>query len=199
MEATMQETAPLSRLPDFSVRHDASLLGEMDYHLFNEGSHFRLHEKLGAHRGVVDGQAGAFFGVWAPNAERVCVMGDFNGWDKWSHPLHSRGQSGIWEGFITDMTPGQIYKYNIQSRYHGYRVDKADPIGFACETPSKTGSIVWDLDYPWADKDWMEIRKERNGFDAPISIYELHLGSWRRIPEQGNRSLTYREMAPALI
>ncbi|MFO0970467.1 MAG: 1,4-alpha-glucan branching protein GlgB [Gemmataceae bacterium] len=195
----MQETTLASRLPDYSVRHDRSLLGDTDLFLFNEGSHFRLFDKLGAHPATIDGQSGTFFAVWAPNAERVYVMGDFNGWNKWSHALHSRGQSGIWEGFVTGLGPGAIYKYNIESRYHGYRVDKADPFAFAAELPPKTGSIVWNLDYPWSDGAWMGERKKRNAFDAPISIYEVHLGSWRRVPEDWNRSLGYREMAPHLI
>ena len=146
----------------------------------------------------VEGVEGTYFGVWAPNARQVSVMGDFNGWSKSSHQLHSKGQSGIWEGFISGIGKGTLYKYRIVSNYHKYRVEKADPFAIFNETPPKTASIVWDSDYSWGDQAWMEKRRERNARDAPISIYEVHLGSWRRVPEEGNRSLTYREMAPPL-
>ncbi|MCI0377871.1 MAG: 1,4-alpha-glucan branching protein GlgB [Gemmataceae bacterium] len=180
----------------FSVHHEQSRFTDSDLYLFNEGSHFRLYEKMGAHLGVLDGMAGAFFAVWAPNAERVFVMGDFNGWNKTSHPLHSRGQSGIWEGFVAGLGKGAIYKYHVQSRQHGYKVDKADPFAIHAETPPRTGSIVWELDYAWGDRDWMVRRKARNALDAPVSIYEVHLGSWRR--GENHRPLSYREMAPLL-
>src|SRR5581483_5785266 len=181
---------------EFPIRQDRTRLTESDLYLFNEGSHFGLHEKLGAHVDVVDGVPGVFFAVWAPNAERVSVMGDFNGWNRSSHPLHSRGQSGIWEGFIAGLGRGALYKYHVQSRHMGYRVDKADPFAFHAETPPRTGSIVWDLDYSWGDQEWMRSRRARNALDAPVSIYEVHLGSWRR--GEGNRILSYREMAPQL-
>ncbi len=180
------------------VRYDVSLLTDDDLFLFNEGNHFRLYNKLGAHPMTVDGVDGTYFAVWAPDAEQVFVMGDFNGWDKASHPLGSRGQSGIWEGFLPGVGQGTIYKYYIHSRYHGYRVDKADALGFYYEGPPRTASIVWDLDYAWGDQDWMAKRHRHNALDGPISIYEVHLGSWRRMPEEDNRFLNYREMAPLL-
>ncbi len=127
------------------------------------------------------------------------MIGDFNGWDKRSHPLAPRwDSSGIWEGFVPDVAQGQIYKYHIESRYGGYVIDKGDPYAFLWEVSPKTGSVVWDLDYEWGDKGWMDTRKKRNSLDKPFSIYEVHLGSWRRVPEEGNRFLTYREMAPYL-
>jgi len=176
----------------------SSLLTEMDLYLFNEGTHYRLYEKMGAHPGVVDGVAGTHFAVWAPNAAQVCVFGDFNGWDKASHPLRVRAGSGIWEGFIPGVGKGSHYKYYIISHHHGHRVDKADPYGFYHEVPRRTASIVWDLEYQWGDAEWMKQRVKRNGLDAPMAIYEMHTASWRRVPEDGNRPLTYREMAPQL-
>jgi 1,4-alpha-glucan branching enzyme len=125
-------------------------------------------------------------------------MGGFNGWNKGSHPLRPRGQSGIWEGFIPGVPIGTAYKYHIRSKYKGYRVDKADPFAFFNEVPPKTASIVWDLRYEWGDQEWMEQRRRRNAHDAPISVYEMHLGSWMRSPEEGHRPLTYRELAPKL-
>lgn len=181
-----------------NVRYDVSLLTDDDLFLFNEGNHFRLYYKLGAHPLTVDGVSGTYFAVWAPDAERVFVMGDFNGWDKDSHPLASRGQSGIWEGFVPGVGQGALYKYHIHSRYHGYRVDKADAFGFYFEGPPRTASIVWDLSYDWGDHEWMAKRRRHNALDSPISIYEVHLGSWQRVPEEGHRFLTYRELAPRL-
>jgi 1,4-alpha-glucan branching enzyme len=175
-----------------------TLLSRQDLYLFNEGSHVRLYEKLGSHPLRAEGLAGTYFAVWAPGAERVTVMGDFNGWDKASHPLHPREQSGIWEGFLAEVRAGARYKYHVVSRYHGYTVDKADPFAFYHEVAPQTASIVWDLDYPWGDQEWMALRRSRNGLAAPIAIYEVHLGSWMRVPEEGNRSLTYRELAPKL-
>jgi len=180
------------------VLSEVTLLTEDDLYLFNEGSHFRLYEKLGAHLLNVGGQPGAYFAVWAPDAEQVFVIGDFNRWHKTSHRLRPRGQSGIWEGFIPGLGKGAIYKYHIASRYMGYKVDKADPFAYYHEAPPKTASIVWDLDYIWGDRKWMEKRRQHNALDAPIAIYEVHLGSWRRVPEENNRPLTYREMAPLL-
>jgi 1,4-alpha-glucan branching enzyme len=180
------------------VRYDVKLLTEDDLYLFNEGSHYRLHDKLGAHPMSVGGVEGTYFAVWAPNAKRVSVMGEFNGWNKSSHQLHARGQSGIWEGFIPGISKGTLYKYYIVSSYNNYRVEKTDPFAFYNEVPPKTASIVWDLDYIWGDWSWMEKRRQRNALNAPISIYEVHLGSWRRVPEEGHRFLTYRELAPAL-
>jgi 1,4-alpha-glucan branching enzyme len=175
-----------------------SLLTDDDLYLFNEGSHFRLYEKLGAHPMEHEGKEGTCFAVWAPDAQKVYVMGDFNGWDKESHPLRPRRKSGIWEGFIPGVGKGANYKYHIASRFHGYHVDKADPFALYSEVPPKTGSIVWNLDYVWGDGEWMENRQKQNALDAPMAVYEMHLGSWMRMPEEGNRSLTYRELAPRL-
>jgi 1,4-alpha-glucan branching enzyme len=180
------------------VRDEISLLSDDDLYLFNEGNHFRLYDKLGAHLLKVKGGAGTYFAVWAPDAQQVSVMGDFNEWDKSSHPLSRRGQSGIWEGFIPGVGQGACYKYHILSRHEGYQVDKADAFGFYFEGPPRTASIVWDLDYTWGDQEWMAKRYRYNSLEAPISIYEMHLGSWRRVPEEDNRFLTYREMAPLL-
>jgi 1,4-alpha-glucan branching enzyme len=180
------------------VRYDVSLLSSDDLHLFNEGTHYRLYDKLGAHLLSVDGVSGVYFAVWAPNARHVSVIGNFNGWDHAAHPLRSRGVSGIWEGFITGLKEGAVYKYCIVSRINGYTVEKADPLAFFSETPPRTASIVRDLRYRWRDRDWMRERPARNALDAPIAVYEVHLGSWRRVPEEGNRPLTYREMAPLL-
>ncbi|MBM4433104.1 MAG: 1,4-alpha-glucan branching protein GlgB [Chloroflexi bacterium] len=180
------------------VRYDVKLLTEDDLYLFNEGSHYRLHEKLGAHPMTVSGVEGTYFAVWAPNARRVSVMGEFNGWNKSSHQLHARGQSGIWEGFIPGIGRGVLYKYYIVSHHRNYRVEKTDPFAFYSEVPPKTASIIWDLDYTWGDRSWMEKRRQRNALNAPICIYEVHLGSWRRVPEEGHRFLTYRELAPPL-
>jgi len=180
------------------VRYDVSLLTEDDLYLFNEGSHFKLYEKLGSHPVRHDGQDGTYFAVWAPDAEKVSVMGDFNGWDKGGHFLGSRGQSGIWEGFIPGIGKGTRYKYHVYSRFGGYRADKADPYALHTEVPPLTGSVVWELDYGWNDQEWMAGRGERSRTGSPVSIYEVHLGSWRRIPEEGNRPLTYRELGPKL-
>ena len=180
------------------ARNIGSHISDDDVYLFNEGSHFRLYEKLGAHLVQQDGQAGTTFAVWAPDANYVSVIGEFNGWDKSSHPLHPRGQSGIWEGFIPTIGKGTLYKYHIGSRFDGYRADKADPFSIFNEIPPKFASIVWNLDYQWHDEDWMATRRHRNGLDKPMAIYEMHVGSWRRVVEEGNRSLSYRELAPQL-
>ena len=176
----------------------ASLLTDNDLYLFNEGSHFRLPSKLGAHVVNHEGTSGTYFAVWAPNAEQVSVIGDFNGWNNSSHRLRPKGQSGIWEGFFPAMGKGTLYKYHIVSRFNGYRVDKADPFSIFNEIPPKTASIVWDLDYQWGDQEWMATRRQRSGLAKPMAIYEMHLGSWRRVAGEGNRSLSYRELAPQL-
>jgi 1,4-alpha-glucan branching enzyme len=176
----------------------ASLLTENDLYLFNEGSHFRLYDKLGAHVVNHEGISGTQVAVWAPNAAQVFVMGDFNGWDKHSNPLRPNGQSGIWEGFFPGIGNGTLYKYHIVSRFNDYRVDKTDPFSIFNEIPPKTASIVWNLDYQWSDQEWMTSRRQRNALDKPMAIYEMHVGSWRRVAEQSNRSLSYRELAPQL-
>ncbi len=181
------------------VRYDVSLLTDDDLYIFNEGSHYQLYDKLGSHTMTVDGAHGTYFAVWAPNAKRVSVIGDFNTWDKSSHTLRPRGQSGIWEGFIPGVGTGTLYKYHISSQQQGYQVDKADPFAFCTQIPPDTASIVWELDYKWSDREWMEKRRSANALDAPISIYEMHIGSWMRVLEEGNRSLSYRELAPKLV
>ena len=174
------------------------LLTQQDLYLFNQGRDYRAYQKLGAHLTSVGDQSGASFSVWAPNARDVSVIGSFNGWNPLSHPLRVRENSGIWEGFIPGVTKGTVYKFHIVSRNDGFVVDKADPFGFWHEKPPRTASVLWDLDYQWGDYDWMQNREGRNSLHAPISIYEVHLGSWMRVPEENNRSLSYREMAPRL-
>ncbi len=171
------------------------LLTNDDLYLFNAGDHFRLYEKLGAH--VLD-DGRTHFAVWAPNARSVSIVGDFNGWDGRDHSLREVGDSGIWEGVFPGVSQGSVYKYRIVSNYEGYTVDKADPFACYCETPPRTASVVRDLDYSWGDEAWMRERHQCNSLGAPISIYEIHLGSWRRVPEEGARSLTYRELAAQL-
>ncbi len=174
-------------------------LSDFDLHLFMEGTHYRTWEKLGAHPGVKNGLQGTWFAVWAPNAERVSVIGDFNGWDSTKNPLVSRGDSGIWEGFVPQVGIGALYKYAIESKVGGYRAEKTDPYGFFSEIRPKTASVVWDLSgYEWGDGEWMASRVQKNALDAPISVYEVHLGSWMRVPEEENRWLTYQELAPKL-
>jgi 1,4-alpha-glucan branching enzyme len=179
-----------------SSHSEAGLLTEQDLYLFNEGRNYRTYEKLGAHLTSQNGEAGTSFSVWAPNAKAVSLIGTFNGWDPRSHPLRARESSGIWEGFIAGVTKGSIYKFHIVSNHHGHLVDKADPFGILHEKPPRTASVVWDLEYQWTDQDWMKNRQAKNSLQAPISIYEVHLGSWMR--EEHNRPLTYREIAPRL-
>ena len=179
-----------------SLEGSASL-SDHDIYLFREGTHTRLYEKLGAHAAASGGESGTAFAVWAPNAEAVSVVGDFNGWDRTRHPLAARpDSSGIWQGFIAGLAAGVRYKYHVASRYHGYRADKGDPFAFSWEAPPQTASRVWDLAYDWGDSDWMASRRARNALAAPISIYEVHPGSWRR--RDGSAFLTYRELATEL-
>jgi 1,4-alpha-glucan branching enzyme len=173
-----------------------SPITDQDLYLFNEGTHFRLHEKLGAHPGEDGGREGTWFAVWAPEAEMVTVIGEFNAWDKRANPMAPRQRSGIWEAFVPDVAPGVRYKYHVISRHRGYRADKADPFAFWAETPPQRASVVWDLDYEWWDADWQLSRGGKQSLTAPMSIYEIHLGSWRR--GEDNRFLTYREMAAPL-
>jgi 1,4-alpha-glucan branching enzyme len=170
-----------------------------DLHLYNEGTLQRVYDKLGAHPCTMNGVAGTYFAVWAPNAREVSVVGDWNGWDARTQPLSARESSGIWEGFLPHVKQGDHYKYHIKSHHAGYEVNKADPVGFHHETPPRTASIVWPLDYEWNDGDWMRKRHQRNGLSSPISIYEVHLASWMRVPEDHDRSLSYRELAPKLV
>src|SRR5262245_24133224 len=177
MSQQMEKPVRATTTP-LATRSPTTLLTPHDLHLFNEGTHYRLYDKLGAHPLTVNGVAGTYFDVWAPAAERVSVLGDFNGWRPNSHPLKPRESSGVWEGFLPGVGPGDCYKYHIASRYQGYRVDKADPFAFRSEVPPKTGSIVWGLDYAWNDHDWMAGRRQKNALSAPMAIYEVHLGSW---------------------
>ena len=175
-----------------------TLLSKDDVYLFNEGTHFHLYDKLGAHPLEHEETGGTYFAVWAPNAEEVSVIGTFNGWEKGKHALSPAKESGIWEGFFPGIGKGTLYKFHIRSRTGGYEVDKTDPFAFFNEIPPKTASIVWDLSYTWRDQAWMDRRSSQNSLNAPISIYEMHLGSWKRVPEEGHRSLSYRELANSL-
>ena len=181
-----------------SVRYDVSLLTQNDLYLFNEGTHYRIYDKLGAHAMNIGGEAGTYFAVWAPNARAVSVIGNFNHWQPGSHALQSKGSSGIWEGFIPTLGPGTLYKFHIDSHHHGYRGEKTDPVGLFHERPPRTASVVWDLQYEWKDAGWMQSRAQPNALKAAMSIYEMHLGSWMRVAEEHNRPFTYRELAPKL-
>ncbi|NTU83137.1 MAG: 1,4-alpha-glucan branching protein GlgB [Chloroflexales bacterium] len=174
------------------------ILTDDDIYIFNEGNHFRLYEKMGAHLLTLDGQEGTYFAVWAPNAEYVAVIGDWNNWHAGMSPLKHRGNSGIWEGFIAGVVKGACYKFHVSSRFHAYKEDKTDPFGTLYEVPPRTGAVVWDHDYEWGDSGWLQTRGKLQGLAAPMSIYEVHLGSWMRVPEEGGRSLNYREIAHRL-
>ena len=177
-------------------KHDEIRLTDMDIYLFKQGSHAKIYEKLGAHPVIMGKTAGTHFAVWAPNAKAVAVIGDFNGWNPRANPMNVRWDgSGIWETFIPRITPGVMYKYHVVSHHGHYEVDKGDPYAFLWQVSPKTASIVWDLEYDWGDRDWMKSRHRNNSIHGPISVYEVHLGSWRRVPEEGNRPLTYRETA----
>ncbi len=175
-----------------------SLFTDFDIDLFKAGKHFRLYEKLGAHLLEVDGVKGVYFAVWAPSARSVSVVGDFNYWIQGEHQLQVRwDSSGIWEGFIPGIEKGSTYKYKIQSNNGGIITEKADPFALYCEHPPHTASVIWDLDYKWKDKKWMDTRKEHNDLDKPYSVYEVHLGSWKRNSE--GKFLTYLELAEDLV
>jgi len=179
------------------ARHDVSRVGELDLHLFNEGRHRRLYDVLGAHLGEVDGTPGTWFAVWAPEAGHVSVIGDMNEWQPRVHPLQARGVSGVWEAFVPFVGAGCRYKFHIEHRTSGYQVDKADPLATCAECPPATASVVWDSAYEWHDDEWMAGRAARLAVDAPVSIYEVHLGSWRRRPD--GSFTNYREVAGPLI
>ncbi|HEY0710809.1 MAG TPA: 1,4-alpha-glucan branching protein GlgB [Polyangia bacterium] len=173
--------------------------GEIDEHLFAEGTHARLWERLGAHPGVdANGAAGTRFAVWAPNAQSVTVIGDHNDWGAKGETALGTDRGGVWSGFLQGVKVGGRYKYRIRSRHGGYQVDKADPFAYARELPPATAAVVADLAYTWQDAEWLTARKAAQRLSSPMSIYEVHLGSWRRVPEDGNRSLSYREIAPLL-
>jgi 1,4-alpha-glucan branching enzyme len=174
-------------------------LGEQDIYYVGEGKHYHVYEKLGAHVREVQGVQGVSFAVWAPNAKRVSVIGNFNNWDGRVFPMRSMGGSGVWELFIPGLRTGELYKYEIKSAAGDLRI-KTDPYAFAAELRPGTASIVWDVDkYTWNDEQWMDERRNRNLFSSPMSIYEVHVGSWLRFPDQGNRWATYREMAIPLV
>ena len=174
-------------------------LSDYDAYLFKQGSHTRLYEKLGAHLTRQGEADGALFSVWAPNARAVSVIGDFNQWRSGDTPLRPREDgSGVWEGFVAGVGHGDCYKYHIRSRYHGYEVEKGDPFAFCCEAPPRTASRVWALDYEWHDAEWMRDRHRANALGAPMSTYEVHLGSWRRDPARPREVLSYRELAHSL-
>jgi len=173
-------------------------ISEFDLYLLAEGTHYRAYEKLGAHFAEKDGKRGVQFAVWAPNAKRVSIIGDFNDWNP-NTAVMLPSTAGIWEGFVPNIAQGASYKYHIESRYRDYKVDKADPYGFAAEIRPQTASRVWNLgNYSWHDESWMKNRANTNSLSAPLSFYEVHLGSWKRALDENNRWLTYRELAPLL-
>ncbi len=175
-----------------------SLFSEFDINLFKSGKHYKLYEKLGSHPIEIKGKKGTYFAVWAPTAKSVSVVGDFNGWQGNEHQLNVRwDESGIWEGFIPGISKGTLYKYNIHSNNFGIVTEKADPFAKFCEHPPKTASVVWEADYTWKDKKWMDIRETKNGLDKPYSVYEVHLGSWKR--NENSDFLSYKELAEDLV
>jgi 1,4-alpha-glucan branching enzyme len=183
----MSKTKVYSRFTDFDIS------------LFKAGNHYRLYEKFGAHIMTLEGENGTYFSVWAPGAKRVAVIGDFNFWQEDSNPLNVRwDESGIWEGFIPNVGKGSIYKYKIQSSINDVKTEKTDPFARRCEHPPKTASVVWDDEFSWNDKKWMKNRKKNNALDAPFSVYEVHLGSWKKKIDE-NRFLSYIELAQELV
>jgi 1,4-alpha-glucan branching enzyme len=192
-------------LPDqaFIRKQDIpSILGDFDLHLFGQGKEYRIYEKMGSHLRTVSGVPGVNFALWAPNARSVSVIGDFNGWQHGATPMHLRHQDlGVWECFVPGLTAGALYKYAITSRFNDYTVEKCDPYGFAAELRPKTASIVVDIhQHQWQDEAWMQERAGHQQLSSPISIYEVHASSWRRMLDQPgeHRVLTYRELAHTL-
>ncbi len=180
------------------LKDSAPIITDYDLHLFGEGTNYKIYEKMGAHKATVNGKQGTHFAVWAPNAKAVSVIGDFNKWDPSANKMSVMSQSGVWTLFIPELPEGTLYKYHIAS--DAGNAEKIDPFGFFSEVRPKTASIVYDLDnYEWKDDNWVQERKKRNALDAPISIYEVHLGSWMLVPEEENRWLTYRELADKLV
>ncbi|TRZ45433.1 1,4-alpha-glucan branching protein GlgB [Robertkochia solimangrovi] len=177
-----------------------SLFTEFDIDLFKSGKHYRLYEKFGAHPVSREGVEGCYFAVWAPSANSVAVIGDFNYWNENDHKLNVRwDQSGIWEGFIPGVKKGDRYKFKIHSNYNGVITEKADPYALYAEQPPKTASVVWQHDHVWKDEAWMGFRTDKNGLDRPFAVYEMHLGSWKRNLEENGRSLNYSELAVELV
>ncbi|MDI6801890.1 MAG: 1,4-alpha-glucan branching protein GlgB [Thermodesulfovibrionales bacterium] len=181
------------------------ILTDFDLHLIGEGTHYKKYEKLGAHVVEIAAESGyikgVHFAVWAPNAKRISVIGDFNNWDARRHPMHLLGDSGIWEIFIPGLDEGELYKFEIKSKYRNYKEQKTDPFAFFFEVRPRSAAIVYNIEnkYEWQDSEWMEMRKNMNWFESPISIYEAHPGSWMRVAGENNRFLTYRELADKLI
>ncbi len=176
-----------------------TLLTDFDIALFQSGKHFEMYKKLGSHIVQHDGETGVYFAVWAPNAKRVSVTGDFNRWDQDAHILKPRwDSSGIWEGFIAGLGKGTVYKYHIKT-HDGFGLDKGDPYALLWETPPRTASVVWEFDYKWSDDKWLKTRREKANKPQPWSVYEVHPGSWKKLPSEGNRSLNYRELADDLV
>jgi len=183
----MAKVKPCSRFTDF------------DINLFLAGKHFRLYEKFGSHIMELDDEKGTYFAVWAPSAKKVSVIGDFNGWNENAHELNVRwDKSGVWEGFIPKIGNGNIYKYKITSHHNNIKTEKADPYARRSEHPPQTASIIWEDDYQWKDKGWMSKRKKNNALDAPFSVYEVHLSSWKR-HETEDRFMSYMELADDLV
>lgn len=179
------------------VMQDNFFITDYDKFLFRQGTHYRTYEKLGAHLGRFDGQDGARFAVWAPNAHRVSVVGDFNNFDANANTLVCTGESGIWEGFVPGAKQGDCYKYFIESKLNGYKVYKADPYAFYAEVPPRSASRIWNIfDYQWSDGDWMNHRGKRDWLKGPMTTYEMHLGSWKR--DENWKPLTYRQLAEQL-
>ncbi|MCP9761436.1 1,4-alpha-glucan branching protein GlgB [Lacihabitans soyangensis] len=198
MSKKKQATNP--ETPEFKNVEPFSLLTDFDISLFKSGRHYRLYEKLGSHVLENQGILGTYFGVWAPNAASVSVFGDFNGWNSESHQLMPRWDgSGIWEGWVANVGNGHVYKYFINSNIGGQKLEKGDPFALRWEESPKTASIVWDTWYEWKDEEWMKTRKTANSLSAPCSVYEVHLGSWKRDPQDNDRRLTYREIADTLV
>jgi 1,4-alpha-glucan branching enzyme len=195
----MSDQMPAPAKPDTAV-NGSSRLTEFDIYLFKQGTHCRLYEKLGAHPiALEDGTSGYSFAVWAPNAKSVSVVGDFNGWKNDAHRLTVRPDgSGLWEGIVPGLEKGNLYKYHIESATNKYTANRGDPYAFLWETPPATSPITWDLDYSWNDSVWMKKRKKHNALTGPISVYEVHLGSWRRKSSAKDDFLNYRDLAPLL-
>jgi 1,4-alpha-glucan branching enzyme len=194
-----QEEPQEENSPSFKNVEPFSLFTDFDINLFKAGKHYRLYEKMGSHVVENQGVVGTYFAVWAPNARYVAVIGGFNGWNRGSHPLSSRWDgSGIWEGWIPNIGNGEVYKYFISSNT-GADLEKGDPYALHWEHPPKTASVIWDTWYEWKDQEWMQTRRQKNALNAPISVYELHLGSWQRDPGDPERRLTYREIANTLV
>jgi 1,4-alpha-glucan branching enzyme len=195
-----KKESPIQPTPTFQNVESYSLLSDFDIGLFKSGKHYKLYEKLGTHVVEYQGVTGTYFAVWAPNVRSVNVIGNFNGWNHENHPLNPRWDgSGIWEGWIPNIGNGEVFKYRMVSNNNGIIMEKGDPFALRWEESPKTSSIVWDTWYEWKDKEWMKNRRENNSLDAAFSVYEVHLGSWKRDPNEPERKLNYREIADSLV